>query len=782
MTERSAFFRADVPEHPILFEAAGVPFAAASENGHPAMYPTPSEIPAHTGRPVSTAFFAGMVTKSAQCSEWWGQKEAEYNSDPRFFLGDTLGYLEIRYEGSGMEIVPLVFGLTVWNYELFFAPQPEETYLENYGGPYREPFDSDPTAAALLRRCLYLNETEGGGKHARFVLAVALRDRPVEKVVLRSDGHRAVAVSAVSFLYSGEALPEDIRVLDPRIFFNRSYQYDLERLARRLYQFRDDIPAQLPPVEIPGWNGPDVQFTGGRVADLMTNVYRVNLWDMANNKVTADGMPHTSSAGAPSYGHYVGMGTFREGVDSYTAHIWTRDIGRVLMELCRAGMTERIPAALEHLCGFLYDPSARFTHPNWKRIANAHALWEQAPADKKADAERLWRSVSGKENDGHGAIMLAIATAYACGAVDSSWMNAHRAALTDAADWFCWQVAHPEESHFDKVLYSESEAATQEGGTYDLFSNIVAWAALWSFAELSARLGWSELQHACIACADTLLEGCMQVFRFEHPVFGPILVDNTYDCWTYGYKRFALLFLQPDILGSLPEENPVWYALLQNTLRAQKNEYFDPWSGRQMGYGQGYLTQTLALLDEQADFSRAMEATVSFCYHRFDHNYIVPEGVIRHGSGRYWFRNCDLGNAVQQAETVKSIRLALGVDDVGCPGAVRFVPRLPDGVEGFTARRYPIHLRRGAAVQTVPAELRARRIPGGWSLHFTADTPVPVTEVRFGPFPADTERLTVTGADTRVQLTKNASGVWAVLQLRGEAVTQLDLRAQKDEK
>ena len=33
-----------------------------------------------------------------------------------------------------------------------------------------------------------------------------------------------------------------------------------------------------------------------------------------------------------------------------------------------------------------------------------------------------------------------------------------------------------------------------------------------------------------------------------------------------------------------------------------------------------------------------------------------------HGSGRCWFRQADLGNCVQQAETVKSLRLIIGAD------------------------------------------------------------------------------------------------------------------------
>ena len=51
-------------------------------------------------------------------------------------------------------------------------------------------------------------------------------------------------------------------------------------------------------------------------------------------------------------------------------------------------------------------------------------------------------------------------------------------------------------------------------------------------------------------------------------------------------------------------------------------------------------------LDLYDEFSECMDAATAFCYHHSDFNYIVPEGVIMHGSKRFWFRNCDLGNGV----------------------------------------------------------------------------------------------------------------------------------------
>ncbi len=100
----------------------------------------------------------------------------------------------------------------------------------------------------------------------------------------------------------------------------------------------------------------------------------------------------------------------------------------------------------------------------------------------------LWRSVGGKENDGHGAMMLFLYSLIEHKCVDGKWVKDNWKALCDAAEWYCWQMDHPVESGFDKVLSTESEASTQQYGTYDLFSNYTAYVGLKAFARLAAAI------------------------------------------------------------------------------------------------------------------------------------------------------------------------------------------------------------------------------------------------------------------------------------------------------
>lgn len=260
-------------------------------------------------------------------------------------------------------------------------------------------------------------------------------------------------------------------MLDLDFFLGKKYYKAAYELSHRLYQYKDELPEHDPLVDVPGYDGPKVTFSGDRYADIYTNVYRVNMMDMAYQKVDDEGGTHTSSPGALNFGCYIGMGTFNQS-EAYGDHIWTRDIGRLLMEIIDAGYFDRAKIAVDDLHKWLYADSKKYKHPHWKRIANHN-----------------FDSIQGKENDGHAAVMLAIYTLYNKGAVDDAWLAAHKQHLIDAGDWFVWQVEHPEESNFDRVLFSESETSTQTHGGYDLFSSIIASEALKCYAKLLDIIG-----------------------------------------------------------------------------------------------------------------------------------------------------------------------------------------------------------------------------------------------------------------------------------------------------
>ena len=723
----------------------GVPFWVSRQDGLVQALPYtdghPEEWPSRgvaIDAVCSCLFFLGMTTEKPEGSEWWGASERYHYHGKRLFIGDRLGSIGILYADDSLEIIPILFGVNVWPYELFSPIQPHEVgKLRTYGGPYAEPFLSDGAAARLLADALVLMENDAE-KGMKYVLGIRVRPKRVRSVVLLKAEFREAGfvVSAVTGLREGVPLDPEWRVVDPDFFLRQAYFPAMDALARRLYQFEDEIPAH-DPLQCPvGYAGPLVRFGGSGLAEIFTNVYLANWHDMATHKIDGHGKSHTSSGNSPSFGLYVGFGTFVAPAQSYYAHMWSRDVGRELIELVRTGERSRTTLAAGVQEKYLYDGDSRYPLPHWKRIGNASEL---------ADAS-VSRFVSGKENDGHAAIMLFFSTLFACNVIDVDWLKEHRRMLADAVAWFAWQIDNPEESHFDRVLYSDSEASTQTFGGYDLFSNACALVALQEFARLAEVMEDPALQSTSRRCAGTIEAGIKQRFIGEHPRYGAILTDTLDDCWTWEYKRFAPLFLLADTNSYDPAStHPDLHALAANTYRAQKEQYDSPLAGRQMGYGQGYLAETALLLDDYAGLTACMDQAARFCYHHTDAPYIVPEGVICHPSGRYWFRNSDLGNAVQQGEIMKCARLVIGLDDLDARLGLRLLPRLPNTWSEIAVEHYPIMGLTDDGRECVLVSMRFARVSGGYTIAFKSSKSVRIEtmqtwSLRFGRRTADRGR------------------------------------------
>ncbi len=708
-------------------EHFGIPFEPVKDGPGYRNMVTGLYEPIPVGRSLDAVYFLGMTTERPEGSEGWGRWERYHDHSHRLFIGDRIGSILVFYEDADvtLDTFPVIFGVNAWPYEMFTPLQPEEKGLETFRGPYREPFDSDPAAARLLSEALHMKETSGS-KAQRGVFGIRPRKKPIRSIWIRYEDFRrahyvvSAATGAVGDAAFLDALP--VPLYDQPYFLRQEYYPAMDRLARRLYQFRDELPAQVAPDAPAGYTGPLMRFEGSVYANILGNVHAHAMYDTAVSKVDADGRPRTSTLGSPSFGDTRGFGAFREGVGLYHGLHCARDTGRNLTEIVHSGHAAAAAGVTAHLLRYLYDENAQYGRPAWKRVMNE---------------SEMGRSTTGicKENDGHGAIMLALAGLVQKGYVTEAYVRENWQAFRDAAEWFVWQMATPSESGFDTVLSSRSEASYQGFGGYDLFSNTYGVYALRAFARMADSMGEAEDTGRWREHADRLWDGVERTFVTEHPRHGRIFVDINEDCWSYEYKRFAPLFALADCETLDPAvDAPEVHALARNTYAAQKEDYFNPASARQMGYGQGYLAQTALLLDELGDARAIMEEAAAFCYHHSDHNYLVPEGVIAHPSGRFWFRNGDLGNAVHQAEILKAIRLLIGIDDLRPERGLRFIPRLPEGWESLSVTRYPVVLPGGA---TTSVALRYERIDGGYRIAIEADAPVSTASLRFGPFAAD---------------------------------------------
>lgn len=711
----------------------GIPFRVTRENKVIAGISIGDELP-FPGK-YEALFFLGMATRIGEGSEWWGPAERNYDFTQRLFFGDRIGQIHIIYEDGTQEIASVIFGVNAWNYDLFEPVKEwEADQIVTWSGPHREPFASDPEAEKLRLAALHMleNTGENAEKASKWVFCFKTRpDKAVRAICMREEGYKKAGfvVSAVTGLKAGEPVNAEWPVVDTDFFLRRDYAEAIDKLSRRLYQYQDEIPEHDELITPENFDAPDVRFAGNGYADILTNVYRANIMDMAYDKIDDSGRGHTSSKGAPYFGCYVGFGTWSNDQGSYYDHIWSRDVGRTMAEVMYAGYPDRIARCVEDLHVQLYNPSLRFHAPNWKRIANL--------TEEFGD---VWKTLQGKENDGHAALMLGIYTYYLRSGVGKSWLLERRQPLFDAANWIFWQIEHPEESNFDRVLYSESEASTQIWGGYDLFSNVQCIFALSGYAKMFDDMEETETAKKCRETAELLWNGCMERFGQKNYKYGTVLTDTTDDCWTWEYKRFAPLFLMADVAGyDVLTDRKELFDLMNRTFEAQKEEYYAPEAGRQMGYGQGYLTEAAILLDRYEEMTECVEAAAKFCYHHTDLPYIVPEGVILHGSKRCWFRNSDLGNAVQQGEIIKSIRLLAGIDDISPERGLRLIPRIPDTFDSIEVKDYPILCCTEDGRKTVSAGISYTREGDGYHFRFRSEEAIAVERLRVGPFDRDAE-------------------------------------------
>ena len=726
--------------HPNATEAltvCHVPFMVRRENGLVTRIQAPCMSPdgaqsnfVNADGSFDTLYFLGMSTDSWQCSEWWAQQEVLYDASTRLFFGDRIGRIRLLFSDRTEELISVIFGVNAFNYNLFFRAKPQEN-IPCYAAPYQMPFSTDPAAKDLLDASLAMteNKEESAEKMTKWVFAY--RPNPHKKLIriewFKEDGKRAdFVISAVTGLPAGEKDVAGLPATDRFFFLRKDWYRPIQALKRRLYQYKDEIPAS-----VSLWEGgdkpfdaPDIRFYNENGLDLWTNVYRANVMDMAYHKVTDDGMPHTSSGGTCDFGCYIGFGTYSIN-GSYSSHVWTRDIGRLLIELADLGYTERVLMAVDKLHEMLYYPSIRFQIPHWKRVANI-----LPDGDKNMFNE-------GNENDGHASIMMAIYNLYRTGGVDKAWLEANRHHLKAAADYYLWQESHPVESGFDGVLFSHSETSSQTYGGFDLYANIISRTALILYALLFDELGDVDYAAELRRLAGVLLEGAKERFLMDHGQLGKVWTDTTDDCWTYEYKRFVEILMACDwATYDTADKDDALFDMMKRTFEAQKEVYYHPYSGRQMGYGQGYLTTATLMLDDVAAYTDCVNASAHLSYHHTDVPYIVPEGVILHGSGEYWYRNSDQGNAVQQAEIIKEARVMVGADDLSGEG-LSLVPRLPATMTAIEVKQYPVtvygkrekisyrYARDGEGRFYVKDENAC------YSLNYEGVTP---ESVRFGPF------------------------------------------------
>jgi hypothetical protein len=235
--------------------------------------------------------------------------------------------------------------------------------------------------------------------------------------------------------------------------------------------------------------------------------------------------------------------------------------------------------------------------------------------------------------------------------------------------------------------------------------------------------------------------------------------------WPYKSTVLGPLVFLADYEGFAPEaENDAWRPVNEAAYQRLIDTY-QPFGfyGLTMGYGQGFVTQSALLLDRMHDATQMLDWLAKQIYDpRYD-SFIVSEGVQADPPGRFWYRFGDLGNGVQEAEIVKTLRLVMGVDDTH-PDRLRFYPRLPYDWNEMTVNRYPVLFENSGKTGTTFLHYQLKRLTGGMELKIGADQALGWVAMRLGPFEQRPEisKIRVNGQCPAGALVEHSGDSWWV--------------------
>ena len=654
-------------------------------------------------------FFLGMTNSLDQGCPVWGDPNDRAS---RFFIGDELGRIKIKYVDGKEEIYPLVLGESLWWGKIFYD--------------FPEPFSSDPKAKAILKETLRLYP-QTPIPDGRYVAVINPRSTPIYSLEIEDSKEKKgapVFYALTVETYPGEKFPSGIPLpsdkppeelsdfLKNKALIPNKFSFKrVEKLAKILYGSEETLPSHLPLSIPPAYKGPIVRFEGNIYADILSNAFYHNVLDILN-KIDSEGMYHTSTKNAPSWGGYQGFGTFKRDVGTYYAHSWSRDLGRSLQEIVSLGYLSQGERVADYCFKMALLWLEKGFPPHWCRIINIPSANE-----------------GNFENDGHGLISLFLYKLWQRLPNGEEWLRRNWRDIELAGDWIIWQFENPDKSGATDVLLTDSECAGGIGRS--VYADYICMEALYGLSDMAESIGNLEKASIWKERANKMREAIERNYIIVEPKYGRVwtLVSSG---WPNRSTVLGPLILHADRRGFLPlKEDPDWG---QYNLSAYQRliDSYKPFGfyGVAMGYGQGFVTQSALLLDRMRDGEKMLEWMAKAIYDPKYQPYITPEGCEVSDDGRFWHRTGDLGNGVQEAEIVKTLRIVIGIDNPQ-PGKLRILPRMPYEWTNIEVKNYPIWLDKGHQANI---EYRLQRDGKRMRIEIRANENLPQIRVRLGPF------------------------------------------------
>jgi hypothetical protein len=647
----------------------------------------------------------------------------------RFWVGDKLGEIRLQYANGITETYPLILGESVWWGRIFYD--------------YSEPFETD----AQLRKAftsairLYPPRPVADGN---YIAVIKPKDVPLQSITVEVSaekrgtiGIRGITlepagtneIANTTALPPGNFAPELARFAEEKTLLRmgedeKHTSHELQGLRLALYSTKKTFKGHIAPSLSPGYTGPRVSFKGDLCADILTEAFYYNVQDI-RNKIDGQGMYHTSTKDALSWGGYKGIGTFRENFGRYNDVAYSRDMGRSLQEITMLGYTND---ALR--CG---NWTLEMAH-RWETEPRLEINSAVVPQHFSMFVDRPERA--SYENDGHGLTTLFIYKLWQRLPDRDDWLRGHWTDVKGLGDWILWQFDHPEISKATNgLLHTLSESSGGNG--YSVYPDCICMYALRGLAVMADSIGETNSSAQWRDRADKMHEAITGHYIIDDPKYGRIWTLE-HSGWPNKSTVLGPLIFLTDFEGWAPgDEHDGWRSVNEAAYQRLIDTY-KPFGfyGQAMGYGQGFVTQSALLLDRMRDATTMLDWAAREIYdprfNQFDH-FIVPEGVQISPSGQYWYRMGDLGNGVQEAEIVKALRLVIGMDDTR-PDRLQFYPRMPYDWNEIAVTDYPVLHEIAGKMELTHVRYKLKRTRNRMNLEIHADQDLGLVPMRLGPF------------------------------------------------
>ena len=679
------------------------------------------------------------------------------NFSLRYFVGDNIGNIKLNYTDGTTQVFPLIMGESVWWGKLFYD--------------YQEPFPQDATLREALKASLRLYP-QAPIEDGNYVAVITPKAVQIKNMVVEcSPSKQGVPIIAGITVepvndkeiagwtpISGEALSggfnEFVQTKSLRLLNQNEdrAQIKFKNLRQALYT-HDDVYIKPVQPQIPSnYSGAKVSFSGTNFANILTNVFYHNIIDILA-KIDTDGFFHSSTKNAVLFAGN-GLGTYRNNVGEYYNESWSRDAGRGLQEISVLGYIKEASK-----CSDFCFQKAR--------------LWEELPSLRLNDTivlPRHWSRIINKptqstsqENDGHGLIATFLYKYWQRIPDRDQWLHDNWIDIKAAGDWITWQFDHPEITGATDVLHTTGESSAWAGNKGStIYADFICINALNGLAEMANAYGDVQTADHWQDRANKMFKA-LQAYIVSDIKYGKVWTLD-YAGWAYKATVLASVMCLADYQGFSPyDDYPQLRAINEATYQRTIDTYNKPFGfyGEGMGYGQSFITQSALLLDRMQEATVMLKWMAKAIYDPRLGSFIVPEGCQTDSTGKYWYRNGDLGNCVQEAEVIKTLRIVIGIDDTH-PERLQFFPRMPYDWNKIEIEEYPVLHKRSGVFETVYLNYKLERTKDDMRLEIGSDKQLSDVAFRLGPFknkPVDSNVL-VNGKLLRTTLEKSGDSWW----------------------